>query len=108
MAKLTVARGLALGMFDKAVEKTAVVGFLFVCIGVILVARIRPAAIEAEGLRAVRIVDQQFVRQAVDRGRSFLWRECRLTGEISGYRIGREIVVEGSILLIDDHEMLDG
>ena len=93
---------------DEPVHGAGVERLLLVGVVVILIAGGGIPMTEPERLHRVRIViEQTSGKQSVDERGAGLRRKRRPVG-IRRVRIGGEIVVEGDVLLKDDHEMTNG
>ena len=101
----------------EGVHQTVIEGHLLRGVVMILIRGRSFAAIEAEGIGGafgvrrvggVGIVAQQGTLQAIHRRRPGGGNEARLAPRIGRNGIGREVVIEGNVLLEDHHQMLDG
>jgi hypothetical protein len=94
-------------VLDKPIHRTAVEGQLLglVCV-VLITGHLLPRSAQPCRLCPVGIARQQLWSQTVDRGGVRFGREW-LAIDVGGAGIGSEIVVEGHVLVKDDHQMMD-
>ena len=94
----------------EAIHQPAVKSELFISVSVVLVAGIRVAAIDSEGIRAIGVVGEQSGALERIHARRIVFRAGKIFCAVIiclGVRIGPEIVVERNVFLKNDYDMLD-